>query len=182
MPMASTTVAGHVARAVDFYNTSDIYFGIGKTTSWNADSTPTSTPLNDDKNPPEPTSTDVLQEVVGYKRIESKFLVYPDDTGEITCNGRKWKIVTNPDEAQALGARWVYLASWLLYNELPTDVAYRQVGVCTGLVKADSVATGKTALLPSEVTDPGILQAIYHRKPVYRDASQREQLMTIITF
>lgn len=182
MPMASTTIAGHVARAVEFYNTSDIYFGIGKTTSWDSNSTPTSSPLNDDQNPPEPTSTDVLQEIVGYKRVDSKFLVYPDNEGEISCNGRKWKIVTNPDDAQSLGARWIYLASWLLYNELPTDISYRQVGVVTGLVKSESVAAGKTALLPEEVSDAGILQAIYHRKPVYRDANQREQLMTIITF
>lgn len=182
MPMASTTVAGHIARAVDFYNTEDIYFGMGKTTSWSADSTPTSTILNNDDNPPEPTSTDNLIEVMGYKRVESKFLVYPDDTGQITCNGRKWKIVVNPEDAQSYGARWVYLASWLLYDELPTETSYRQIGVLTGLTKQDSVPIGKSALFPSEVKDPGILQAIYHRKPVYRDINQREQLMTIITF
>lgn len=182
MPMASSTVTGHVSRALDFYSTSDIYFGIGKTTSWSSNSTPTSNATNNDDNPPEPTSTDTLQEVLGYKKIESKFLVYPDNTGEITCNGRKWKIVTDPSEALSLGARWVYLASWLLYDEIPTDSSYRQVGVFSGLVKKDSVASGKSALAPSEVEDQGVLQAIYHRKPVYRDANQREQLIAIITF
>lgn len=182
MPMASSVISGHVSRALDFYNTSNIYFGLGKTTSWSSDSTPTSNPTNDDTNPPEPTSTDTLQEILGYKRVESKFLVYPDNSGEVTCNGRRWKIVTNPDEALSLGARWVYLASWLLYDELPTDASYRQVGVFSELTKKSSVPSGKSALLPSEVEDPGVLQAIYHRKPVYRDAAQREQLIAIITF
>lgn len=182
MPMASSTVAGHASRALDFYNTADIYFGIGKTTSWSSDSTPTSTALNNDDNPPEPTSTDILQEVIGYKKVESKFLVYPDDTGEITCAGRKWKIVTNPADIYSVGARWVYLASWLRYDELPTEYSYRQVGVFSGLKRGEGVAPGKTALLSNEVTDPGILQAIYHRKPVYRDPNQRELLTTILTF
>ena len=62
MPMASSVISGHVSRALDFYNTSNIYFGLGKTTSWSSDSTPTSNPTNNDENPPEPTSTDTLQE------------------------------------------------------------------------------------------------------------------------
>lgn len=182
MPMASSTVAGHASRALDFYNTQDIYFGIGKTSNWSADSTPTSNEFTNDDNPPEPTSTDTLQEVVGYKKVESKFLVYPDDTGEITCAGRKWKIVTNPADIYAVGARWVYLASWLRYDELPTEYSYRQVGIFSGLARLGTVHPGKTALLPNEVQDQGILQAIYHRKPVYRDPNQRELLTTILTF
>lgn len=182
MPMASSVISGHVSRALDFYNTSNIYFGLGKTTSWSSESTPTSNPTNNDENPPEPTSTDTLQEVLGYKKVESKFLVYPSDEGEIECAGRKWKIVTDPADVYELGARWVYLASWLLYDELPTEYSYRQVGIFSGLVRSESVAAGKTALLASQVTDPGILQAIYHRKPVYRDPNQRELLTTILTF
>lgn len=182
MSMASSTIAGHASRALDFYNTPDIYFGIGKTTSWSSDSTPTSNAFNNDDNPPEPTSTDTLQELIGYKRVESKFLVYPSDIGEISCAGRKWKIVTNPSDIYSLGARWVYLASWIRYEELPTEYSYRQVGVFSGLKRLESVAQGKSALLPSEVEDPGILQAIYHRKPVYRDSNQRELLTTILTF
>lgn len=182
MPKAISALSGHVSRAVDFYNAQDIYFSIGKTTAWSPDSTPTSTELTNDENPPDPRMDDTLLELVGYKRVESKFLVYPDPTGEILCNDRKWKIVTDPAQAQEVGARWVYLSSWLMYSELPTDISYRQLGIFTGLVKAEGVPSGKSALLPNQVSDPGALQAIYNRKPVYRDAAQREQITAIIAF
>lgn len=182
MPMASSTVAGHVSRAIDFYNTLDLYFCIGKTTSWTSDSTPTSDILTSDDNPPEPTSTDTMMEVIGYKKIESIFLVYPNDKGEISCAGRKWKIVPNTNDAYSVGARWVYLSSWLKYDELPTENSYRQVGIYSGLKKSKLVSAGKVALFPADVADPGILQALYHRKPVYRDINQRELLTTILTF
>ena len=182
MSMSISTVAGHVSRAIDFYNNQNVYFGIGKSTSWSSDSTPNSSALTDDDNPPEPLPTDTVQEIIGYKKVASKFLVYPDSQGQIACNGRKWKICTDLTKAVELGARWIYLASWLLYDELPTYTSYRQIGVYSGLVKKADVAEGKTALLPTEVESPGVLQAIYHRKPVYRDDAQREQLISIITF
>lgn len=182
MPKAVGSLSGHVSRAVDFYNAANLYFSIGKTTPWDENSTPTSTALNSDDNPPDPTIDDTVLELVGYKKVESKFLVYPDPEGEIVCNGRNWKVCTNPDDAVEKGARWVYLSSWLLYNELPTSISYRQIGVFSGLKKKDSVPAGKTALLPDEVDDPGLQQVLYNRKPIYRDPNQREQLTAIITF
>lgn len=69
--MAVTLLKGHVSRALDFYNKSDIYLGLGKTTPWE----------EGESNPPTPLNTDSLVEIAGYKKVESKFLVIPDDTG-----------------------------------------------------------------------------------------------------
>lgn len=170
--MAVTLLRGHVSRALDFYNKTSIYFGIGKTTPW-----------EDEYNPPTPVNTDEMQEAAGYKKVESKFLVIPDEdgTGELTYRNTKWKIVPY-DQALDRGARWVYISSYVAYNEFPIDMSYRQVGVFTGLTAKSSVATGKTNLLPSEVEDTGIPEVLDNRTPVYREADQREKLIVIIEF
>ena len=66
--MAVTLLTGHVSRALDFYNKSDIYMGIGRTTPWD----------EGENNPPTPVNTDSLQEVAGYKNEETNVLIlYP---------------------------------------------------------------------------------------------------------
>lgn len=182
MPAVST-VQGHVSRALDFYRTPNIYFSIGKTTEWSPDDDlPNVNALTSDENPPDPSPEGDVVDVRGYKKVDSIFLVYPDPSGELTYNGIKWKIVTNPDDAQTYGARWVYIASWLAYSELDTDIAYRQIGVFSNLIKKSTVAASKTAIVPDEVEDRGILQIIYNRTPVYRMSTQKEQLIAIIEF
>lgn len=170
--MAVTTIKGHVSRAMDFYNKSSIYFCIGKTSAW-----------IDEKNPPDPLNTDDMTEPAGYKLIESKFMVMPDTTGtgEITYRDTRWKIVPY-DQALAKGARWVYVVSYIAYTEFDIDLVYRQIGVYTGLEKAEGVASGKTNLTPEEVKNPGILEVLDNRTPVYRELDQREKLSVIIEF
>lgn len=176
--MAITTIQGHVSRALDFFDKTDIYFGIGKTTPWlSEDGTP------DEYHPPKPVSTDVLQEIAGYKKVDSKFLVIPDEdgTGELTYRNSKWKIVQY-DQALEKGARWVYLSSYIAYNEFSTDMSYRQIGVCSRLKVKDTTASGKSNLVPEEVEDPGILEVLDNRTPVFREADQRERLIVVIEF
>lgn len=170
--MAVTLLKGHVSRALDFYNKSSIYFGIGKTSPW-----------TDDYHPPTPTNTDELVEPAGYKKVDSKFLVIPDNdgSGELTYRNSKWKIVPY-NQALEKGARWVYISSFISYTEFPTDISYRQVGVFTGLTTNGSVPAGKSNLLPSEVADTGIPEVLDNRTPVYREADQREKLVVIIEF
>lgn len=170
--MAVTTLKGHVSRALDFYNKTSIYFCLGRTTPW-----------DDETKPPVPTNTDDMETPAGYKLIESKFLVVPstDNTGEITYRDSKWKIVPY-DKALEQGARWVYVMSYIAYDEFSTDLIYRQIGVYTGLTKAAGVASGKSNLLPSEVENPGILEVLDNRTPVYRELDQRESLSVIIEF
>jgi len=182
--MSVTHLKGHVSRAMDFYNKPDVYFGIGKPTAWTeADrttATPTTTVIGESY-PPTPTNTDELIDPIAYKKVESIFLVRPDPSGELTYRNTKWKIVSYAD-ALSQGARWVYISTFLSYSELPTDIVYRQIAAYTRLVKQVSVPIGQYVLLPGEVTDPGIIEVIDNRKPVYRDPDQREQLVLIVEF
>ena len=126
-----------------------------------------------------------MEEVLGYKLIDSKFLVIPVTNDlepyEISYRDTKWKIVPY-EEALDKGARWVYVVSYIAYDELPTDFTYRQIGLYTKLSKKDGVAESKSALLPYEVEDPGILEILDNRRPVYRELDQREKLAVVIEF
>lgn len=172
--MAVVTIKGHVSRAIDFYEKTNIYFCIGRTTPWQ----------NEDS-PPVPKNTDDMEEPIGYKVVESKFLVIPVtndyDPYELTYRDTKWKIV-NEEEALDMGARWVYITSYIAYDEFSVDSIYRQIGVYTRLKKKDDIPDSKSALLPEEVTDPGILEILDNRKPIYRELDQREKLAVVIEF
>ena len=167
--MAITTLKGHVSRAMDFFHKPDIYFMLGRTTPW-----------DDENNPPVPNATDEIEEVLGYKKVESIFMVVPDNSGTLVYRNTKWKIVPL-DQALAKGARWVYISSYLTYEELPLE-SYRQIGITTKLVKKAGVAPGKMNLLPTEVADAGILEVINNRKPIYRQTDLREQLVMVLEF
>lgn len=171
--MAVMTLKGHVSRAKAFYDTVDIYFCMGRTTPWDDESTP-----------PVPLNTDDMEEPAGYKLVDSKFMVAPvesPDDGEIRYRGNYWKIVPY-DEAVDQGARWVYISANIAYNDFPTDLVYRQLGIYTGLKKAAGIESAKGNLLPKEVEDPGVLEVLDNRTPVYRDLDQREIISTIIEF
>lgn len=176
--MAVTTLKGHISRALDFYNKDSIYFVIGHRNSWNkATDAPSASGTVDDNNPPAPKDTDTISDVIGYQKVNSKFLVKKDDSGTIVYKGQKWKIVTK-EEALTQGAKWVYLTTYIEYNNLPVNLSYRQIGICTGVIPSKV----KDSLLPSEVTNPGLLEVLDNRTPIYRDTDQRERLSIIIEF
>lgn len=171
--MAITTLKGHVSRAMNLYDIDSIWFVVGHGNAW---------PEGDD-NPPVPKNTDELEDPKGYKKVESKFLCRPvkdEEHGEINYRGGSWKIIEK-EQAPEEGARWVYLMSNLAYEELPTDIVYRQIGVITGL-KPSSGNEQKLVLKPDEVEDAGLLEVLDNREPVYRDIDQREQLSIIMEF
>lgn len=168
--MAITTLIGHVSRALDFRNKESLFIGIGKTTAW-----------EDENSPPDPLNTDTLVDPVGYKQVESIFMVVPDPNGTLSYKDSRWRIVPE-EEAIAQGARWVYLSVYVAYEELPTNISYRQVGAYTNLTRKEGVPSGKYALLPSEVESVGLLEVLDNRKPIYREPDQREQLIIIIEF
>ena len=172
--VAITTLSGHVSRALDFYSKNNIFFSIGRTQPW-----------ENEQIPPTPINTDTTEDVQGYKLVDSKFLVVPvleeGKPYEISYRGTRWKIIAEGD-AVTLGARWVYIMSFIEYEEFPIDMVYRQIGVYTRLVRAEGVPPGKANLLPSEVLDPGILEVIDNRKPTYRELDQREKLAVVIEF
>ncbi len=169
--MATTTNRGHVSRALDFYEQASLYFGIGRSTAW-----------TDESAPPAPSVTQsALEEPIGYKAVSTKYLVVLDnDNGTIVYRDSKWRIVP-ADQALTEGARWVYIETYLMYDELPLT-PYRQIGVFSRLQKANGVATNKAALLPADVSSPGIMEVVDNRKAVNRQIDMKEQLSLILEF
>lgn len=175
--MAIATTLSHVSRALDFFNTASIYFAIGKSTPWEDPENPE---INDD-NPPEPNVDDSdLQEIIGFKRVESIYMVVPDDSGEIIYRDTRWKAIP-ADQAKAKGAKWVYIESTIRYDELPLG-RYRQVGVYTNIKLKSGVSPSKFNLLPSEVEDHGLLEVIDNRTDSNRQIDQREVLSLVLEF
>jgi len=84
--MAMSTMEGHTSRALDFYAKDDIYFAIGKTTPW-----------ADELQPPVLTLHTRLQEIVGYKQVDTKYLLVPvTEGGTLQYSGQSWKTVSIP--------------------------------------------------------------------------------------
>lgn len=168
--MAVTTLKGHVSRALSFYDKNDIYIGIGKKSKW-----------DDDNHPPKPQNTDEIQELIKVKKVDSKFLVKPDNSGKISYGNKRWSPVSR-EKALEEGARWVYISVSLDFTEVPIDIVYRQIGCYTSLIKQKDVDDSKSILDPEEVEDLGILEILDNRKPVYRETDKRELIGTIIEF
>jgi hypothetical protein len=178
--MAITTTQGHVARALDFYDRTDVYFAYGRTSAWPNDVN--GKPEGDItfQPPVEDIAATTLTELIAYKKVVTKNLVVPDANGTITYRSTKWKIV-NPTDALAQGARWVYVQTELAYDEVPL-LTYRQIGLFSRLVKKTSVPAGQLALLPTEVETSGYLEVLDNRKPVTRQVDQKEILELIVEF
>ena len=180
--MAICTLKGHVSRALDFYHKNDVYFGIGHPSKWNESEIDSFEKDRDyDRYPPAPKNTDELIDVIGYKKVEARFMVVQDDTGSLEYRGTRWKIV-EPSDAIKDGSRWVYISTELAYNELPVALPYRQLGVYSGLKLKDDVNSSLYAVLPDQVKDEGILEVLDNRKPVYRDSDVREKIKLILEF
>lgn len=166
--MAVTLTKGHISRALDFYK-KNIYFGIGRQTPWDDESTP-----------PEPYPDDFLENPLVFKRAESVFMVVPDTTGELIYRNTAWKIV-DPTEALEKGARWVYVSTNLSYEEVATNISYRQVCIFTDMVPIAG-AESEFVLTPDKIQDYGIPQVLDNRKPVYREPDMKEKLSIVIEF
>ena len=169
--MAVTTLSGHVCRAIDFFNNNAVYIGVGRQTAWKDENKPDAPKVNMTE----------IEEPIGFKKVEKKYLVVPDDTnGTIIYRDGKWTIIP-VSEAFSRVARWVYIECTLNYDEIPLGV-YRQVGVLSELGKASGVADTKNALAASEVASQGHLLVVDNRIPTTRQKYQRETLSFIIEF
>lgn len=167
--MATTTTSGHVSRALDFFERNDIFVGIGRTTPW-----------EDEALPPVPsTEAKLVEEIMGYKKLEFIHLVVPDEAGEISYRDSRWRKVPF-DKAVEENARWVYIEAHIRYDELPLQ-PYRQIGIFSRL-KATTAASAKLVLTPEEVEDMGILEVLDNRRVVNRQLDQKEQLSMVIEF
>jgi hypothetical protein len=180
--VAISTTNAHVSRALDFFQNDKIYFAIGRTTPWPNDVNG-KTELEPSFQPPlENKELAALEELIGYKKVESIFLVVPDATnGTITYQSLKWRIVPI-EQAYTEKARHVYMTTSIQYDELPLGF-YRQVGVYSGVERAVGVAVGKNNLLPVEAKEGfGILEVVDNRGPSNRQNDQKEILSIAIEF
>jgi len=238
--MATTTLRGHVARAMDFFErtSSDVYFCLAQSTAW-----------PDEANPPAPDSNaSTVHSIVGFKKVQTAYMVIPDSVnGTISYRDNTWRVVpesiagsvnavanigsteihllsvlgwsngslisdsvntytvSNVDSVNNVittstplvsalaigsivtggalleGARWVYIGAYARYDELPL-VGYRVLAVFSRLIKEQSVASNKVALLPADVLDVGILEVLDNRKVINRALDQQEMLSVVIEF
>ena len=169
-----TTTAGHISRAISFYEMTNIYFGLGRTTPWaNEDAEDFSAPL------PSVDATE-LEELIGMKKVDVKSLVYPDDEGTVVYRDQTWRKVS-PEEAMKLGAHWVYIEASILYDQLPAK-AYRQIGVLSRVKLAEGVLSSQEILLPEDIESQGILEVLDQRKVVTRNEDSRDTFSMIIEF
>ena len=168
--MAISTVYDHVDRAISFVNKTNLFLGIGKQTPWVDEDVPQVPSIN----------TLTIVEPLGFIKVELQQLVVPDESGTIEYRDGNWKAVSEED-AFTLNSKWVYVSAYLKYAEFPLG-SYRQIGLFSGLQRAEGVDVGQVILLPSEVADTGILHIIDNRKVTTRQEEQKEHINFILEF
>lgn len=179
----TSVIEGHIDSAVRFF-LSEVpkYISIGKTSPWTYDpNIPYTNETTDDKHPPAADPSGNLLEVIGCKKIDSSFLVYPSEQGEIEYNGRRWKI-SNVENAKANNARYVYACVDLAASDLPTGMDYRQIALIEGLTLRDGVPAGRSSYVAGDIEEYGSIYALYNRDPVPRQPYQGERIQIIIQF
>lgn len=169
--MAISTVYGHVARALEFFNRTDVYFCIGRTSAWPVENTPPAPDVN----------IQDVEEPAAYKKVTEKKMVVPDEAnGTIVYMGNKYREVSSGN-AETEKSRWVYVSIELVGVEAPI-VSFRQVGLYSRLQVKSTVPAGKVVLLPADILDTGLLEIIDNRKVTHRQEDQSERLSFIVEF
>lgn len=166
--MGLRTTSSHVANALRFLAAPNLYMGIGRTTAWADDTNP----------PPEDPEQVALDEAVCYQPILTPKLLKQDIGGLIAWGGLMWTEVAIQD-AYTEGATYAYCEAAFEYDDAPL-VTFRQVALFTGLTKAGGAGSG--ILLPGEVTDPGVLEALDNRTPVVRAIDKIDTVTVVLSF
>ena len=169
-----TTTAGHVSRAISFFELPNVYFALGRTSPWDGEN-------EEDFSAPLPSvETTELDELIGMKRVDVKSLVYPDDEGTVIYRDQAWRKIS-AEEAIKLGAHWVYIEASILYDELPAT-AYRQIGVFSRVKLNEDMSSNPSILLPEDISNVGVLEILDQRKVVTRNEDSRDTFSMIIEF
>lgn len=157
-------------KAQQLARSANIWIGYGKTSAWG----------NPDDPPDVTYGTTDIQELVALKKAEVVKLVVPDPSGTIEHAGTLWREVSI-DNARSEGARCVYIATYLRYDEVPV-VPFRQTGVYVDITRAEGVLPGKLVLLPGEIADHGYLLSVSNRTVLPRATDQKELIEALIEF
>ncbi len=168
------TLDKHVRQAYEFFIKNDVWIAVGRSTPW-----------PDEENPPAPAFTSAaLDEIMGLVKPDPLKMAVPDPEGEIEMYAQRFRglpLPTSLEDALDAGARWVYVAGWLMYDQFPV-VTFRQEGVFSGVVLNEGVPPGATVLLPEQVQSYGILEAITNREKIERRDSQKNFVEFVIEF
>lgn len=170
--MAITTVYGHCASALNFFENTQDYIGIGRVSEW-----------ADEENPPAPDpETLQLDEIIGVKKILTKYMVVPDEAGSIIYRDTRWRpISADLETVREEKCHWVFVETTINYDELPL-YPFRQVGIFTHLEPEENILPGQYNLLPAEVADFGFLEVMENRLVVTRQMDQKETISMILEF
>lgn len=126
------------------------WVGVGRTTPWPNENSP---PAED------PTLT-TLQEIQGYKRVDSVQFVVEDPNGTILFRNRRYRIVPEQN-IYTEGARWLYLTATLLFDQFPI-VTFRQTGIFVDVVPTAG-NENKDVLLPNQVQSARLIGYVNHQ-------------------
>lgn len=166
----SVTSYGHASRAYSFYKHDTPYLIIGMRNSWSHEPTP------DDA-----TIDSVITDIIGYKKIDSKLMVELDpSSGTITYKDQKWSVV-DPEQAISKKCNHIYITATINYDEFSSVTSYRQIGIVTKLEPKPGKESS-SLLMPTDVKNPGWLEILENRTPVYRSTDQMEKLAIILEF
>lgn len=166
--MSIIPYAGMVDGALKLKLDVTLWLGIGRTASWPSESAP----------PTENVASTVLDQPIGYKKVEMTSLVVPDVAGTIVFQGQNYRIVADADGVSQL-ARYCYLKASLNYQETNSlgnvigAVTFRQTGIFSGLVPQTGLE-GETVLTPNQVSSVGRLIFLVNHTPRTRDVLMRD--------
>lgn len=137
--MPTATIQSYVENALRIREQfNETYLALGRTSRWENENIP---PVPDEH------VTD-LQELIGFKRMDTVSLCKPIQEGESTryptvnYRGTRWALIPD-DKAHEQEAYHIYFSCRVAENDLPSG-EYRQVGVYTN-IKSD-----KNILLPGD--------------------------------
>jgi hypothetical protein len=150
----STTYVDMVLRAIDFFQRTDIWVAIGRTTAW-----------DDDLDPPTADMETGLDTPVVYVRPDDIQLLkpVPDDGDFVDDVGQHYEFVLEEDAITEV-ARYVYIAAEFTDQGGQPHSTFRQCAIVTNLVTANGYEN-EPWVAPANVTDIGYVRWIANFEP-----------------
>lgn len=141
------------------------WFGVGRVSPW-----------ADENNPPvEVDTTVVIEQIQGFKRVETVLFVKEDPNGQIVFRDRKFSPVSE-ENIYDQDARYLYFSAWLMFDQFPV-VTFRQTGLFVDVVPLPGYE-GRDVLLPQQVNFARMIAYVNH--PPRRRVSWGKDLIEMV--
>lgn len=153
--VATKQAQAYIARMIA-KQAPNIYIGLGKSTAWK----------DEDKVPDSNPDATALTEPIVYTKAQNVSLCQPvsddNNTGSsIIFGGSKYKVVSVLEELNP-AANCVYATANFSYEDLKSEIQFRQVGLYIGLRPKSGVTS--TIITPLQIDDLGTLLSIQNMK------------------